>query len=159
MREKRVVATRDRAMRFVVTTGTGHELVADDGISDTGARPTEFILVGLATATQQGASAMLTYLAIYVAMTVGSFVAVLMLRDAEGNQLETFADISGLSRTRPGSASSTLASNSSRSGASCQRERIDPPVTAFASVARARGPGASAAPAPGSSARAPRPRA
>ncbi len=60
-----------------------------------------FILVGLATATQGGASAMLTYMAIYVAMTVGSFVAVLMLRDAEGNQLETFADISGLSRTRP----------------------------------------------------------
>lgn len=63
-----------------------------------------FILVGLATATQAGASAMLTYMAIYVAMTVGSFVAVLMLRDAEGNQLETFADIAGLSRTRPGLA-------------------------------------------------------
>jgi len=63
-----------------------------------------FILVGLAAGTPQGASAMLVYLAIYVATTVGSFVAVLMLRDADGNQLETFADISGLSRTRPGLA-------------------------------------------------------
>ncbi|MXO74115.1 NADH-quinone oxidoreductase subunit NuoN [Altererythrobacter aerius] len=60
-----------------------------------------FILIGLAVATPAGASAMLVYLAIYVAMTIGSFVAVLMLRDAEGNQLETFADIAGLSRTRP----------------------------------------------------------
>ena len=63
-----------------------------------------FILVGLAAATQAGASAMLVYLAIYVAMSVGSFVGLLMLRDAQGNQLETFADISGLSRTQPGLA-------------------------------------------------------
>jgi NADH-quinone oxidoreductase subunit N len=63
-----------------------------------------FILVGLAAATQQGASAMLIYLAIYVAMSIGSFVALLMLRDAQGTQLETFADIAGLSRTRPGIA-------------------------------------------------------
>lgn len=63
-----------------------------------------FILVGLAAATQGGASAMLVYLAIYIAMTIGSFVAVLMLRDAEGNQLETLADIAGLTRTQPGVA-------------------------------------------------------
>ena len=60
-----------------------------------------FILIGLAVATPQGASAMLTYMAIYVAMTVGSFVVVLLLRDAEGNPVEGFADIAGLSRTRP----------------------------------------------------------
>jgi NADH-quinone oxidoreductase subunit N len=41
-----------------------------------------FILVGLACATAAGASAMLVYLAIYVTMTVGSFVAVLMMKDA-----------------------------------------------------------------------------
>ena len=51
MASKRVVATRDRAMRFVVATGSGHEIVVDDGLSDTGARPTEFILVGLAACT------------------------------------------------------------------------------------------------------------
>jgi len=60
-----------------------------------------FMLIGLAVATPQGASAMLVYLAIYVAMSVGGFVAVLMLKDAEGNPVEAIADIAGLSRTRP----------------------------------------------------------
>ncbi len=60
-----------------------------------------FILIGLAAATPAGASAMLVYLAIYVAMTVGGFVAVLMLKDGEGNQLEMLGDVAGLSRTRP----------------------------------------------------------
>jgi len=60
-----------------------------------------FILIGLATATMAGASAILVYLVFYVAMTVGSFVAVLMLKDAEGNSLETFGDIKGLSSTKP----------------------------------------------------------
>ncbi|TIX49998.1 NADH-quinone oxidoreductase subunit NuoN [Alteraurantiacibacter aquimixticola] len=60
-----------------------------------------FILIGLATATLAGASAMMIYLAFYVAMTVGSFVALLMLKDADGNQLETFGDIKGLSTTQP----------------------------------------------------------
>jgi NADH-quinone oxidoreductase subunit N len=60
-----------------------------------------FILIGLAAATADGVSAMLVYLAIYVAMTVGSFVAVLMLRDEAGEPLEAIADLSGLSRTRP----------------------------------------------------------
>ncbi|MCP5380523.1 MAG: NADH-quinone oxidoreductase subunit NuoN [Novosphingobium sp.] len=60
-----------------------------------------FILIGLATATQAGASAMLVYLAIYVAMSVGGFVAVLMLRDADGEAVEAIADIAGLSRTQP----------------------------------------------------------
>ena len=44
---------------------------------------------------------MLVYLAIYVAMTVGSFVAVLMLKDTNGEQLEGISDLAGLSRTRP----------------------------------------------------------
>jgi NADH-quinone oxidoreductase subunit N len=60
-----------------------------------------FILIGLAAATPQGASAMLVYLAIYVAMSLGGFVAVLMLKDADGDQLEAIADMAGLSRTRP----------------------------------------------------------
>lgn len=60
-----------------------------------------FILIGLAAATPQGASAMLVYLAIYVAMSVGGFIAVLMLKDADGNQVEAISDIAGLSRTRP----------------------------------------------------------
>ncbi|MCP5383921.1 MAG: NADH-quinone oxidoreductase subunit NuoN [Sphingomonadaceae bacterium] len=58
-----------------------------------------FILIGLAAGTQEGASGMLVYLAFYVAMTIGSFGAVLMLRDAQGNQVEKIADIAGLSRS------------------------------------------------------------
>ena len=60
-----------------------------------------FILIGLACATPQGASAMLVYLTIYLAMTLGGFVAILMLRDEEGEPIEAIADLSGLSRTRP----------------------------------------------------------
>jgi len=60
-----------------------------------------FILIGLATGTAAGASAMLVYMAIYVAMSLGSFVAVLMLRDKAGKQVETMADIAGLSRAKP----------------------------------------------------------
>lgn len=60
-----------------------------------------FLLIGLAAATQEGAAAMLIYLAIYVAMSVAGFVVVLMLRDAEGKPVEAIADMAGLSRTRP----------------------------------------------------------
>ena len=59
-----------------------------------------FMLIGLAAATPQGASAMLVYLAIYVAMSVGGFVAVLMLKDADGAPVEDIADLAGLSRHR-----------------------------------------------------------
>ncbi len=60
-----------------------------------------FILIGLAVATQTGASAMLTYLSIYVIMTLGSFTALLMLQDEQGRAFETFADISGLATRKP----------------------------------------------------------
>ena len=60
-----------------------------------------FVLIGLAAATSDGVAGVMIYLAIYVAMTVGSFTALLMLRDREGRQLETFADIAGLSQNRP----------------------------------------------------------
>ena len=60
-----------------------------------------FILIGLATATQSGTSAMLVYLAIYVVTTVAGFVVVLLLRDADGAPVEAIADLSGLSKTRP----------------------------------------------------------
>ncbi|GMN01384.1 NADH-quinone oxidoreductase subunit NuoN [Erythrobacter sp. MTPC3] len=60
-----------------------------------------FILLGLAVANEAGASAMLVYLFIYVAMSIGAFVALLMLRSEDGELFETFADISGLSVTKP----------------------------------------------------------
>jgi len=60
-----------------------------------------FILIGLAVGTPAGAAAMLVYLAIYVVMTLGSFVLVLMLADTEGEPIEAIADLAGLSRGQP----------------------------------------------------------
>jgi NADH-quinone oxidoreductase subunit N len=60
-----------------------------------------FILIGLAAGTPQGASAMLVYLVIYVAMSVGGFVAVLMMKAADGAPLERISDLAGLSRSKP----------------------------------------------------------
>ena len=60
-----------------------------------------FILIGLAAATPEGASGMLVYLAIYVAMTIAGFVAILLLRDENGDPVEAISDLSGLSKTRP----------------------------------------------------------
>ena len=60
-----------------------------------------FMLIGLAAATAAGASAVLLYLVIYVVMTIGSFLVVLSLTDADGNAVETLADLAGLARTRP----------------------------------------------------------
>ena len=68
-----------------------------------------FILIGLAAATVAGVSGMLVYLAIYVVMTVGSFVAVLLMRDADGNPVEGISDLAGLSTTRPALAWALLA--------------------------------------------------
>ncbi|WP_353229102.1 NADH-quinone oxidoreductase subunit NuoN [Novosphingobium sp.] len=63
-----------------------------------------FMLIGLATGTPAGASAMLVYLAIYVVSSVAAFVVVLQMRDAQGAAVESIADLGGLSRTRPGLA-------------------------------------------------------
>ena len=63
-----------------------------------------FLLIGLACATPDGVAAVMTYLAIYVVMTLGSFICVLELRDREGAAVENLSDLSGLSQTRPGIA-------------------------------------------------------
>ena len=60
-----------------------------------------FMMIGLAAATAAGASAVLLYLVIYVVMTIGSFLVVLALTDADGNAVETLDDLAGLARTRP----------------------------------------------------------
>ena len=60
-----------------------------------------FVLMGLVPGTAYGVSTVLTYLAVYVAMTLGSFVCVLQMRDATGRPVETIASLAGLSRTRP----------------------------------------------------------
>ena len=63
-----------------------------------------FALVGLAAAGPQGASSVLFYMAVYVVMTLGAFLCVLWMRDAEGRPVETIESLSGLSQTRPGFA-------------------------------------------------------
>lgn len=60
-----------------------------------------FALIGLAAGTAQGVAAVLTYLTIYVIMTLGAFLIVIRMRDENGNPLESIASLSGLSRTRP----------------------------------------------------------
>jgi NADH-quinone oxidoreductase subunit N len=60
-----------------------------------------FALVGLAAAGPQGASSVLFYMAVYVVMTLGAFLCVLWMRDAEGQPLEEISSLSGLSQIRP----------------------------------------------------------
>jgi NADH-quinone oxidoreductase subunit N len=63
-----------------------------------------FILIGLAAGTPAGASAMMTYLVIYVAMTLGSFICVMDMEDKDGRPVELISNMAGLSITRPGLA-------------------------------------------------------
>ncbi len=60
-----------------------------------------FLLIGLAAGTESGVAAMLVYLAIYVAMTLGSFICIMQLRGADGELKESLTDVAGLSKTRP----------------------------------------------------------
>ena len=60
-----------------------------------------FALIGLAAGTEEGVAGVLTYMAIYIAMTLGSFLVVLQMRGADGVQVEEIASLSGMSRTRP----------------------------------------------------------
>jgi len=63
-----------------------------------------FALVGLAAGTAEGVAAVMSYLAIYVVMTIGSFVCVLQMKDKDGQPVESIASLSGLSQTQPGLA-------------------------------------------------------
>jgi len=60
-----------------------------------------FALIGLAAGGQAGVASVLFYMAVYVVMTLGCFLIVLQMRDAEGNQVETLDSMAGMSRTRP----------------------------------------------------------
>src|SRR5438067_203185 len=59
-----------------------------------------FALVGLAAGTVEGAQGVLVYIAIYVAMTLGSFAIILAMK-RDGQALEQISDFAGLSRTNP----------------------------------------------------------
>ena len=60
-----------------------------------------FALIGLAAGGREGAQSVLFYSAIYVVMTLGAFLCVLRMRDAEGRPVENMSSLSGLSQTRP----------------------------------------------------------
>jgi NADH-quinone oxidoreductase subunit N len=59
-----------------------------------------FALVGLAAGTPAGVQGVLIYMAIYVAMTLGSFAVILAMRRG-GLAVENISDLAGLSRTHP----------------------------------------------------------
>jgi len=59
-----------------------------------------YALVGLAAGTEQGVRGVLVYLAIYVAMTLGSFACILSMR-RKGGVVENYDDLAGLARTSP----------------------------------------------------------
>ncbi|MBR0829415.1 NADH-quinone oxidoreductase subunit NuoN [Bradyrhizobium manausense] len=59
-----------------------------------------FALVGLAAGTPEGAQGVLVYIAIYVAMTLGSFAIILAMK-RDGKNVENISDFAGLSRTNP----------------------------------------------------------
>ena len=60
-----------------------------------------FLLIGLAAGTEAGIAGMLTYLVIYVLMTLGGFVCLMQLKGSDGTIKEGIADIAGLSKTQP----------------------------------------------------------
>lgn len=59
-----------------------------------------YALVGAAAGTLQGVYAVLVYMAIYLAMSIGTFGCILMMR-RQGRYVEGIEDLAGLSRSRP----------------------------------------------------------
>ncbi|MEA2904524.1 MAG: NADH-quinone oxidoreductase subunit [Alphaproteobacteria bacterium] len=62
-----------------------------------------FALVGLAAGTAEGVQGVLVYMAIYVAMTLGTFACILAMR-RDGQLCEEIGDLAGLARTNPAMA-------------------------------------------------------
>lgn len=59
-----------------------------------------FALIGIAAGTEEGASALLIYLAFYIFMSVGAFACVLLMR-RKGEYVEQISELSGLAQSRP----------------------------------------------------------
>ncbi len=59
-----------------------------------------YALVGIAAGTEAGVRGVLIYLAIYLAMNVGTFGCILAMR-RQGRMVEGIADLAGLSRSQP----------------------------------------------------------
>jgi NADH-quinone oxidoreductase subunit N len=63
-----------------------------------------FALVGLAAAGQAGVASVLFYMAVYIVMTLGSFLVVMKMRGEDGEPIESIDALAGLARARPGLA-------------------------------------------------------
>jgi NADH-quinone oxidoreductase subunit N len=80
-------------------------LVAYSSIANVG-----FMLIGLAAWTNEpnggtiAIASVLIYLLVYIVMTLGTMLAILQLRRADGTHSEAIADLAGLYRQRPGLA-------------------------------------------------------
>ena len=59
-----------------------------------------YALVGLAAGTEAGVRGVLVYMAVYLFMTIGTFVCILSMRQ-KGRLVEEIDDLKGLSRTNP----------------------------------------------------------
>ena len=62
-----------------------------------------YALIGVVAGTQAGVQGLLVYLAIYLAMTIGTFVCIMLMRRS-GQAVETVGDLAGLSQRDPMSA-------------------------------------------------------
>jgi len=62
-----------------------------------------FALVGLAAGTAEGVQGVLVYMAIYMAMTLGTFACILAMRRGD-MQVENISDLAGIGRSNPGLA-------------------------------------------------------
>ena len=59
-----------------------------------------FALIGLAAASPEGVQGVVVYMAIYLAMTLGTFAGIIAMRRG-GASVEQISDLSGLARTQP----------------------------------------------------------
>lgn len=92
------VALGSIALGAVAAVGQSNikRLLAYSSINNIG-----FALIGLAAGTQAGVAATMSYMAIYLPMTLGSFLCVLQMRDADGRPVEDIASLAGLSKAQP----------------------------------------------------------
>ena len=59
MTEKQIHARYDGGMRFTIGTGSGHEVIVDDGVGDAGPRPTETLVAALVACTAMDIASLL----------------------------------------------------------------------------------------------------
>ncbi len=107
-----------------------------------------FALVGLAAGGPRGASAVLFYMAVYVVMTLGSFLCVLWMRDQEGRPVESIENSRACRRRgrawRQRSRSSCSASPASRRCSASGRSCLCSPPRSKPAMSRSQWPQSSA---------------